>query len=119
LKQTKSKKEEGISWETCEICGKPVVFSSYDVCTSCRPQREKEYQKVGEYLRTHLGSDIATVSAATGVPGRLVLKMMRRGSVKVPSPKLKCASCGKPIEEGKFCVDCAKKASAKGPRSKY
>lgn len=117
-KKGKQAKDDGLGWDACEICGRPVVFGVYDVCTVCRPQRERQYQKIIDYLRDHHGADVMTVSSVTGVPGSLVLKLMRRGSIKVPKAALKCANCGKAIEEGKFCADCGRKMGSKNQKGR-
>jgi hypothetical protein len=115
-KQAVGRKDD-MTWQPCDICGKPVVFDgAWDVCTDCRPKREKEYSRILLYLREHMGADVNTVSAATGVSGSVVLKLMRRGSITTAKAKLKCQRCGKLILEGRLCSSCDKHAQGKSRR---
>src|SRR5258708_25156021 len=91
-------------WGQCEICGNVVILDAYDVCFRCRGQRQKEYDKVIGYLKDHRGSDVNIIAEATGVAPRLVLKLLRKGSVQVfqGAVQPKCARCGKTIDGGRY-----------------
>ncbi len=99
----------------CEICGRTVLLSAFDTCYACRGQRERQYEKVLEYLKGHPGSNIDLIAAATGVEPKLVLKLLQKGSLKVAKDayKPKCQSCGRPVDSGRFCRDCARSAKPK------
>jgi len=67
----------------CDICGRNIILTAFDVCYQCRDQRMREIQRVLDYIKEHRNSNISTVAAETGVEASLVLKMMQRGSLQV------------------------------------
>jgi hypothetical protein len=70
----------------CEICGRNIILTAFDVCYQCREQRLGEIQRVLDFIKEHRNSNIAVVAEATGVEASLVLKMMQRGSLMVRKP---------------------------------
>jgi hypothetical protein len=70
----------------CEICGRDIILTAFDVCYQCREQRMAEIQRVLDYIKDHRNCNIAVVAEATGVEASLVLKMMQRGSLMIRKP---------------------------------
>jgi rRNA maturation endonuclease Nob1 len=93
----------------CEICGRVVILTAYDVCYRCRGQRQREVELIFNHLKEHRGASINTIAAATGVNAALVLKLVQKGNLEVfrPAFSKRCEKCGQAIDEGKFCKNCA------------
>lgn len=78
------------------------------ICPECYRQNEEQEEKVAEYLRRNRRSTISEVHQATGVPERIIIKMIKAGRIIGDiSVEYPCESCGKPILEGRFCVECS------------
>jgi hypothetical protein len=94
----------------CEICGRVVILTAYDVCYRCRGQRQREVEAIFNYLKEHRGASINNIAEATGVNAGLVLKMVQKGNLEVFRPAFSkhCQSCGQAIQEGKFCKECGR-----------
>ena len=62
------------------------------------------------YLRDNQRASIGEVHEATGVPEKVILKMIKKGRI-VGDIRLEypCETCGKPISEGRVCADCGRR----------
>lgn len=94
---------------TCEICGRVIVLTAFDVCWNCREQRLNEIQAILNYIKDHRNANITDVAGATGVDAQLVLRLMRKGTLQVKGgPEgLRCEKCRRPIARGRYCDQCA------------
>jgi rRNA maturation endonuclease Nob1 len=104
----------------CEICGRVVILTAFDVCHRCRGQRQKEVEAIFNHIKEHRGASINAIAEATGVNPALVLKLVQKGNLEVYRPAFgrACAKCGQLIQEGKYCENCGRglKEKAKGGR---
>lgn len=107
--------------KNCRVCGKVfIVQSDESLCRDCLQKEEAERNKVMDYVRDNPGVSIDKTIADTGVPDRLVKRMVLEGkfssegnyattqSIRV------CAICGAPIgSTGIYCRSCALKLQRK------
>ncbi len=99
----------------CKHCGKVFIVSGDDLlCPACLKQEEHTRNRVMDYVRDNPGVTIEQALEATGVPDRLLKRMILEGKFTTDSknPIVKnirrvCAICGKPIEDaGIYCRSC-------------
>lgn len=94
----------------CKECGKLFVQNPSGLCPDCYRLEEEQEEKVAGYLRNNRRASISEINEATGVPERIILKMVKKGritgDIQVEYP---CESCGKPILEGRVCGECGKR----------
>ncbi len=98
--------------KNCRVCGKVFVDSVNDVCPACRGVEEENYKKVYEYLKTASDAGIDEIHEATGVEKQQIFKFVRQGRFSMMfkngfSLYVECKFCGKPIQEGEYCLDCS------------
>lgn len=101
---------EKMNIKNCRKCNRIFADDGFDLCPLCRTENVEEFKAVKEYLYEHPGADIQTVSEATGVDTRKILKYLREGRLEIadnsPNLILDCERCGKPIKTGRFCEKC-------------
>ncbi len=94
----------------CKECGKLFVQNPSGLCLDCYRIEEEQEEKVASYLRDNRRASIGEVHEATGVPERIILKMLKKGritgGVQMAYP---CESCGRPILEGRVCAECGRR----------
>lgn len=103
----------------CKRCGK--VFSKVierDVCPACLEAEEEEFQKVKDFFREHPRARLEEASRETGVDKKTIMQFLKDGRLQLALPEeealregLFCERCGRPISQGKLCVECRKKLS--------
>jgi len=79
-------------------------------CPACEKAEEEIFENVRKYLTDNPDSTLDEVSEATEVPPKKILKYIKDGRITITHGlvgELKCAKCGKPIKEGRFCAKCA------------
>jgi hypothetical protein len=93
----------------CEICGRTIVLTAFDVCWNCREQRLNEIDRILTFIKEHRNANLLAVAEATGVDPQLVLRLMRKGTLQVKKggETLHCEGCRRPISSGRFCDKCA------------
>jgi hypothetical protein len=103
------KKPPTMNSGTCEICGRVIVLTAFDVCWNCREQRLAEMESILNYIKDHRNANITDVAKAAGVDPQLVLRLMQKGSLQVRKgpESQRCQTCHRPIEKGRFCDKCA------------
>jgi DNA-directed RNA polymerase subunit RPC12/RpoP len=91
----------------CKECGKLYVQNPAGICPECYQLLEEQESKVAAYLRNNQRASIVEVHEATGVPEKVILKMIKKGRI-VGDIRLEypCETCGKPISEGRVCAEC-------------
>jgi hypothetical protein len=52
-----------------------------ELCNACRQAEDSEFQKVRDYIRDNLGSDVFQVSEATGVRTEKIMRFLREGRI--------------------------------------
>ena len=94
----------------CKECGKLYVQNPAGICPDCYQILEEQEGKVAAYLRDNQRASIGEVHEATGVPEKVILKMIKKGRI-VGDIRLEypCETCGKPISEGRVCADCGRR----------
>ncbi len=98
--------------KNCRVCGKVFVDTVRDICPVCLDEEEQDYKKVYEYLKTASDAGIDEIHEATGVEKQEIFKFVRQGRFSMMlkggfSLYVECKSCGKPIQEGQYCVECS------------
>ena len=94
----------------CKECGKLFVQNPSGICPDCYQLLEEQESKVAAYLRDNQRASITEVHEATGVPEKVILKMIKKGRI-VGNIALEypCETCGKPINEGRVCTECGRR----------
>ena len=94
----------------CKECGKLYVENPAGICPECYRALEEQEAKVAAYLRDNKRASIGEVNEATGVPEKVILKMIKKGriigDIRLEYP---CETCGKPISEGRVCNECGQR----------
>jgi rRNA maturation endonuclease Nob1 len=94
----------------CKECGKLYVQNPAGICTDCYRIVEEQEGQVAAYLRDNQRASINEVHEATGVPEKVILKMIKKGRIVGDiALEYPCESCGKPITEGRVCAECGRR----------
>ncbi|NLY91500.1 MAG: MerR family transcriptional regulator [Firmicutes bacterium] len=99
-----------MSLRNCKRCGKLFDFQGHSVCQTCLVKDTDDFAKIWEYLSQNPSAAVLELSRATGVDPVVINRFRREGRLVIDpkkGEKLFCASCGKQINEGRFCSDCA------------
>ncbi|GER68390.1 hypothetical protein BpJC7_00740 [Weizmannia acidilactici] len=103
--------------ENCPNCGKLFIKNSVrDVCEDCYREEEAAFDRVSNFLkkRENRAATVQTIVEKNNVPEKLVYKWVRKGrllTAHFPNLAYPCDRCGKLIQSGKICEDCAKAIS--------
>lgn len=94
----------------CARCNK--VFRSYGGqrhCLHCIEEDRKEFESVRDYLKNNANATMMEISKETGVSPNKIREYIRDGRLVVTPQdvSLKCESCGKTVDQGRFCSECA------------
>jgi ribosomal protein L32 len=94
----------------CKECGKLFVQNPAGICPDCYRLLEEQEGKVAAYLRDNQRASIGEVHEATGIPEKVILKMIKKGRI-VGNITLEypCETCGKPITAGRVCTECGRR----------
>ena len=94
----------------CRKCDRIFADDNFDLCPICRDKDMADFKKVKDFLYDYPGADIQTVSEATGVSTKKIIKFLREGKLEIrddsPNLVLDCERCGAPIKTGRFCNKC-------------
>ncbi|CCU80833.1 flagellar protein [Halanaerobium saccharolyticum subsp. saccharolyticum DSM 6643] len=97
----------------CQECGKVFASAGQKVCPNCRKSEEEKYELVKDYLWDHPNSTVKTVSEATGVEEKLIIKFIKDNRLQSDGLaidySLKCKICDKEIAAGVYCESCRTK----------
>ena len=94
----------------CRRCGRLMIYVGIPVCEKCLRKEEEYYDIVRRYLDEHPRSSVREIADATGVPVDIIIQFVRQGSLvalEAASEILECEICGKPIQMGRVCPECA------------
>jgi len=97
-----------------------MIYVGIPICEECLKKEEEYYEVVRRYLEEHPRSSVREISEATDIPPDVIMKFVRQGSlVAMATGLLSCEICGKPIQMGRVCPECAEELmSATGKASK-
>lgn len=90
----------------CPGCGKLYMVNPRKLCPECQDQEIRDEDTVAAYLRDTKHASLAQICHDTGVKESVVLRMIKRGSI-TDGVTYPCEACGKPIERGQYCDECA------------
>jgi flagellar operon protein (TIGR03826 family) len=93
----------------CSRCGKIYVYVGQRLCPHCFEEEEALFQRVEKYLREHPGANLEAVAEGTNIAKEIILDFIRRGRLITLKAEglLRCEICGRPIDQGRICQDCA------------
>jgi predicted amidophosphoribosyltransferase len=92
----------------CEKCGAVFLKTLKSICPKCITQEESHFQQAVVWLREHPGETMNSLSKATGIEMRDILRWVREQrlmfsrSAGVPV----CRKCGMVIDAGELCETC-------------
>lgn len=109
----------------CKECGKLYVQNTAGLCPECFKAEEEYEAKVARYLRDYARASLSEIHEATGVPEKIILRMIKTGRITGASDiAYPCETCGKLIVEGRVCAECGRRVlsqikSAPGPAASH
>lgn len=100
----------GVEVRNCSRCGKVFVYTGNRQCPSCYREEEALFQQVDKYLREHPGANLEMVAGGTNIPKETILEFIRRGRLVTLKAEglLRCEICGRQVDKGRICSDCAR-----------
>ena len=87
-------------------------MSGEKICPDCRAADIELEERVKAYVRDNPGITVNQLIEGSGVPGKIVWRMIMQGQFEnsnLKDAKYPCANCGKIITRGTYCVECADK----------
>lgn len=108
---------------TCPECLGDVASGPLDLsCPTCR-ELYGAFLKLREHIYSYGGADLGALSAAAGVPPRVIMKMMSAGLLQATTPAAgsggrkiagaaMCDSCGQPSDGTALCGGCRSRFTA-------
>ena len=101
--------------KNCKICGKVFIAVGDEMlCRDCLKQEETVRNRVMDYVRDNPGVTIEQALNATGVPDRVLKRMILEGMFTTDAERVitkagrVCVICGKPVGgSGIYCRTCA------------
>jgi predicted amidophosphoribosyltransferase len=98
-----------MNFQNCPRCGKLFQRTVNPICESCTKEEEQQFESLKDYINANPGHDVETISEATGMTAKRILKYLREGRLEATNGmgnQLKCESCGKKIGYGRYCETC-------------
>ncbi len=99
-------------FNNCRNCGRAYRGSNPDLCPDCLEQDEDNFLSVRNFIKANPKVSLEVVAEATGVEEEKIRTYLRDGRLEAASltgPVLECHRCGKPIQNGMYCVLCSSK----------
>lgn len=92
----------------CTRCGQVFASDSDKICSDCKDQEEKDFEKVKEYIWEEGQASIPKIHEATGVEEKMIQKFIREGRLVDLGLELtiECKRCGQAITSGDYCESC-------------
>jgi predicted amidophosphoribosyltransferase len=92
----------------CEKCGAVFLKTLKSICPKCIKQEESDFQQAVVWLRENPGETMNSLSKATGIEMRDILRWVREQrlmfSRNAGAPV--CRKCGMVIDAGELCETC-------------
>lgn len=99
--------------KNCSRCKRIFMpVNNEKICPECRAEELKLEERVKSYVRDHPGITVNELIEGSGAPGKLVWRMVMQGQFEncgLRDAKYPCGNCGKLIERGAYCDECAAK----------
>ncbi|RJP20987.1 MAG: hypothetical protein C4520_10565 [Candidatus Abyssobacteria bacterium SURF_5] len=101
----------------CEKCGSLYLRTDNALCPACIEKEETEFQLAVDWLRENPGQNLDALSTATGIARGTVLgwirerRLMYSGSGEATF----CKRCGRQVNSGTLCDQCASLFSSDNP----
>lgn len=100
--------------QICEKCGGAMIYKGVGEyhCEQCDAVSYDDYGKVRLFVEQHPGATIVDAEVGTGVPHKVIRRLLREDRLEVATGSrtfLSCRACGAPIRSGEFCPKCAAK----------
>lgn len=95
----------------CKLCGKLFYTFGADNCPECTEKKEKEFEKVRDYIYEHPKANVVEISQETGVSEKMILGYLKEGRLTIEenSGLLLCEECGRSISTGRYCAGCSRR----------
>lgn len=97
--------------KNCAKCGRMFAGEENQrFCTKCVDNDEDLFKIVREYVYDNPNSTVKETAEATEVSEEKILKFLRQGklTLKGDGVGLECERCGKNINSGRYCDQCAR-----------
>ncbi|MDI6786011.1 MAG: hypothetical protein QMD92_04805 [bacterium] len=97
----------------CRKCRKLFIsISERNICQECCEKKEKNYDRILEYLNKNPNASVEDICEATKTTKNNVAELVKNEKIALTvSFEYKCEICGKKIKMGKACPECKKKVS--------
>lgn len=82
------------------------------ICPDCRAKEMELEERVKAYVRDHRGITVNELIEGSGVPAKLVWRMIQQGlfeNAGLLDAQYPCGNCGKLISKDVYCSECASK----------
>ncbi len=105
----------GFSMRNCPKCGNVFTYIKTPICPDCQEKEEQIFETVRRFLKDNPNKTLQEVADETEVSVKKILKYIREGRIDLGDSTITfpCENCGKPINRGNYCPDCAKKIKSK------
>jgi hypothetical protein len=99
-----------LSIRYCKNCSKPFNYKASPYCPKCILAIDEAFEKCRNYLEKNRLATIKELSEETEVNEKIILLLLKEGRLSMEGNKeLKCESCDKPIDSGRYCLECTVK----------
>ncbi len=105
----------GFSMRNCPKCGNVFTYIKTPICPDCQEKEEQIFETVRRYLKDNPNKTLQEVADETEVSIKKILKYIKEGRIDIGDSTITfpCENCGKEINKGKYCPECAKKIQNK------
>ncbi|NLN03703.1 MAG: MerR family transcriptional regulator [Clostridiaceae bacterium] len=99
-----------LSIRYCKNCSKPFNYKVSPYCPKCIIAIDEAFEKCRNYLEKNRLATIKELSEETEVSEKIILLLLKEGRLSMEGNKeLRCESCDKPIDSGRYCLECTVK----------
>lgn len=99
--------------KNCVRCKKIFAPTGTErICPDCRGKELELEERVKAYVREHRGITVNELIEGSGVPAKLVWRMIQQGlfeNAGLLDAQYPCGNCGKLISKDVYCSECASK----------
>lgn len=103
----------GLNIKNCVRCKKIFMpVGKEKMCPDCRAGEIELEERVKAYVRDHRGITVNQLIEGTGVPAKLIWRMIQQGLFEnsgLLDAQYPCGRCGKLISKDVYCSECAGK----------